>query len=290
MSKSLFKTTGSSISSFSTVVGITLVLILVGILIMVGLLGISVTTHYRSQVVLQIMLRDEAPADQVQDLTSKVQTSGYAAEVVFTTKEQAARMMEEELGEEFVGFLGYNPLPASIDLKLNPDFNQEEQLDSLVSQLEKHPATYEVVYQKDLLEQMNRNLSKWSIALVLIGALLMVIALVLIVNTIQLAIFSQRFLIKSMQLVGATRWFIQKPFLRRGLWYGLVSGIFALFVIFVSLYYFREEAADFIEVLLADNGLLYLIVGVLGVGLVLSWLATAYAVNRYLRTEAAKLY
>ena len=290
MSKSLFKTTGSSISSFSTVVGITLVLILVGILIMVGLLGISVTTHYRSQVVLQIMLRDEAPADQVQDLTSKVQTSGHAAEVVFTTKEQAARMMEEELGEEFVGFLGYNPLPASIDLKLNPDFNQEEQLDSLVSQLEKHPATYEVVYQKDLLEQMNRNLSKWSIALVLIGALLMVIALVLIVNTIQLAIFSQRFLIKSMQLVGATRWFIQKPFLRRGLWYGLVSGVFALFVIFVSLYYFREEAADFIEVLLADNGLLYLIVGVLGVGLVLSWLATAYAVNRYLRTEAAKLY
>ncbi|MFM7814407.1 MAG: cell division protein FtsX, partial [Flavobacteriales bacterium] len=194
------------------------------------------------------------------------------------------------LGEEFVGFLGYNPLPASIDLKLNPDFNQSEQLDGLVKQLQAHPATLEVVYQKDLLEQMNRNLSKWSIALVLIGALLMVIALVLIVNTIQLAIFSQRFLIKSMQLVGATRWFIQKPFLRRGLWFGLVSGIFALFVIFLSLYYFREEAADFIEVLLADNGLLYLILGVLGVGLILSWLATAYAVNRYLRTEAAKLY
>ncbi|MFM7730767.1 MAG: cell division protein FtsX [Flavobacteriales bacterium] len=290
MSKSLFKTTGSSISSFSTVVGITLVLILVGVLIMVGLLGISVTNHYRSQVVLQIMLRDEASASDVQDLTSKVQTGGYAAEVVFTTKEQAARMMEEELGEEFVGFLGYNPLPASIDLKLNPDFNQSEQLDGLVKQLQAHPATLEVVYQKDLLEQMNRNLSKWSIALVLIGALLMVIALVLIVNTIQLAIFSQRFLIKSMQLVGATRWFIQKPFLRRGLWFGLVSGIFALFVIFLSLYYFREEAADFIEVLLADNGLLYLILGVLGVGLILSWLATAYAVNRYLRTEAAKLY
>ncbi|MFM7814469.1 MAG: permease-like cell division protein FtsX, partial [Flavobacteriales bacterium] len=101
MSKSLFKTTGSSISSFSTVVGITLVLILVGVLIMVGLLGISVTNHYRSQVVLQIMLRDEASASDVQDLTSKVQTGGYAAEVVFTTKEQAARMMEEELGEEF---------------------------------------------------------------------------------------------------------------------------------------------------------------------------------------------
>ena len=290
MSISLFKTTGSSISSFSTVVGITLVLILVGVLIMVGLLGISVTNHYRSQVVLQIMLRDEASASDVQDLTSKVQTVGYAAEVVFTTKEQAARMMEEELGEEFVGFLGYNPLPASIDLKLNPDFNQSEQLDGLVKQLQAHPATFEVVYQKDLLEQMNRNLSKWSIALVLIGALLMVIALVLIVNTIQLAIFSQRFLIKSMQLVGATRWFIQKPFLRRGLWFGLVSGIFALFVIFLALYYFREEAADFIEVLLADNGLLYLILGVLGVGLILSWLATAYAVNRYLRTEAAKLY
>jgi cell division transport system permease protein len=124
----------------------------------------------------------------------------------------------------------------------------------------------------------------------IIGVLLLTIAVVLIVNTIQLAVFSQRFLIKSMQLVGATHWFIQKPFLRRGLWYGLVSSIFALAIIFGVLFYFKQELKDIIEILQDKNSLLFVIAGVITVGLTMSWIATAYAVNRFIRTEAAKLY
>ena len=214
MPKNLFKTSGSAISSFSTVVGITLVLIMVGLLLIVALLATSLSNHYRGQVVVQLMMKEGVAEEDIFQLKKRLDGEAFTAATKYTSSEEAAKSMQEELGEEFVEFLGYNPLPASIDISLNPSFNQQEGLQGAIAELEKNPIVHEVVYQEDLLQQMNNNLSKWSLGLVIIGALLLVIAVVLIVNTIQLAIFSQRFLIKSMQLVGATRWFIQKPFLK----------------------------------------------------------------------------
>ncbi len=290
MSNSFFKTSGSAISSFSTVVGITLVLILVGVLLIVSLLGISLRNHYRGQVVVQVLLKEDAPETDILRFKKKLEGQQYAAAVTYMSKEQASEMMQKELGEEFVDFLGYNPLPASLDIRVNPDFSEQEQLDTLVYDLQKDPLVQEVIYQQDMLRQMNANIAKWSIGLIIIGALLLTIAVVLIVNTIQLAIFSQRFLIKSMQLVGATGWFIQKPFLKRGLWYGFVSAIFALAVIFGIMYYFQNDLKEIIEILQKQQNFLILIGGVLLVGLTMSWLATAYAVRRFIRTEASKLY
>lgn len=291
MSKSLFKSNGSAISSFSTVIGITLVLILVGVLLIVALLGVSLTNHFRGQVVVQVMMKEDASEADVFQFKKRIDGENYTASSTYTSKEDAAMLMQKELGgEEFVDFLGYNPLPASIDIHLNPEFNQQEGLKSVVEELQQSPLVQEVIYQEDLLQQMNSNLSKWSLGLVIIGSLLLIIAVVLIVNTIQLAIFSQRFLIKSMQLVGATRWFIQKPFLKRGLWYGFISSVFALAILFGVLYYFREEMNDVIEILQEKQRLLVLIGGVFAIGLIMSWLATAYAVRRFLRTEASKLY
>jgi cell division transport system permease protein len=137
---------------------------------------------------------------------------------------------------------------------------------------------------------MNANLSKWSLGISLIGVVLLIIAIVLIVNTIQLAIFSQRFLIKSMQLVGATHWFIQKPFLRRGLWFGFLASLLALATIFMLLFAFRSDLQDMINILQEKQRLLALIGGVLLIGLFLSGIATAYAVNRFVRTDSDKLY
>jgi cell division transport system permease protein len=119
---------------------------------------------------------------------------------------------------------------------------------------------------------------------------LLIIAIVLIVNTIQLAIFSQRFLIKSMQLVGATHWFIQKPFLRRGIWFGFLASMLALATLFMLLYAFRADLQDMINILQEKQRLLALIGGVLIIGLFLSGIATVYAVNRFIRTDADKLY
>ncbi|MFM9984191.1 MAG: cell division protein FtsX [Flavobacteriales bacterium] len=290
MAKSLFKTTGSTISSISTVVGITFVLLLVGVLFMVFLLGNSLSDHYRGQVVVQLMLTDQATENEILSFKKRLEGEDYIASVSYTSKEKAAEIMEEELGEEFVDFLGYNPLPASLDIRLNAAAGREMKAESLVGEWKQNPLVRQVEYQKDLLQQLNTNLNKWTLALSIVGVLLLIIAIVLIVNTIELAVFSQRFLIKSMQLVGATHWFIQKPFLRRGLIYGFVSSLIALVLLFGFLYFVREELSYAIEVLKDQNRFLMLIGGVVAIGLIISWLATAFAVRRFIRIETSRLY
>ena len=290
MSRSPFKTSANTISSISTIIGITLVLVLVGTLLIVSLLGSAVTGHYRGQVVVQIMLAHDVEEQEIQLLKKRLEGEPYTSAATYLSKEEAAAMMQEELGEEFVDFLGYNPLPASIDIHVKPEFSDENKLAEIVKDLEKNTAINEVVFQHDLLRQMNANLSKWSLGISLIGIVLLIIAIVLIVNTIQLAIFSQRFLIKSMQLVGATHWFIQKPFLRRGLWFGFLASILALAILFMLLYAYRSDLQDMINILQERQRLLALIGGVLIIGLFLSGIATVYAVNRFIRTDASKLY
>jgi cell division transport system permease protein len=290
MGKSPFKTSANTISSISTVIGITLVLVLVGTLLIVALLGSSVTGHYRGQVVVQVMMADDVEESEIQHLKKQIEGEPFAAQVSYLSKEEAAGMMEEELGEEFVDFLGYNPLPASLDIHVKPEFSNEENIATVVAELEKNPAVNEVVFQHDLLRQMNANLSKWSLGISLVGVVLLIIAIVLIVNTIQLAIFSQRFIIKSMQLVGATHWFIQKPFMKRGLWFGFLASLLALMIIFILLYMFRGELQDVILILQEKQRLPVLMGGVMVIGLFLSGVATLYAVNRFIRTESSKLY
>ncbi len=290
MNRSPFKTSANTISSISTIIGITLVLVLVGTLLIVSLLGKSVTGHYRGQVVVQVMIADDVEEKDAQLLKKHIEGKAYTAEASYLSKEEAAALMQDELGEEFVDFLGYNPLPASIDIHIKPEFSDEDKLAEIVKELEKNTSVNEVVFQHDLLKQMNANLSKWSLGISLIGVVLLIIAIVLIVNTIQLAIFSQRFLIKSMQLVGATHWFIQKPFLSRGLWFGFLASLLALAVIFMLLFAFRSDLQDMINILQEKQRLLALIGGVLLIGLFLSGISTVYAVNRFIRTDSDKLY
>ena len=265
-------------------------MLLVGVLFMVFLLGNSLSDHYRGQVVVQLMLTDQATENEILSFKKRLEGEEFIASVSYTSKEKAAEIMEEELGEEFVDFLGYNPLPASLDIRLNAAAGREMKAESLVGEWKQNPLVRQVEYQKDLLQQLNTNLNKWTLALSIVGVLLLVIAIVLIVNTIELAVFSQRFLIKSMQLVGATHWFIQKPFLRRGLIYGFVSSLIALVLLFGFLYFVREELGYAIEVLKDQNRFLMLIGGVVAIGLIISWLATAFAVRRFIRIETSRLY
>ena len=285
-----FRAGGNTVSSVSTVVGITLVLVMVSVIVIVTQLGVALTDHYKGQAVIQLMLDTEISDEAVKKINTALRNEPFAAEVNYTSKEEAARIMQEELGEDFIGFLGYNPLPSSIDLKLHNEYNTTEGVADIVQKLEKLSGVNEIVYQKDLLEQMNSNLKKWRAGLMIIGLLLLAIAIVLIVNTIQLAIFSQRFLIKSMQLVGATHWFIQRPFMRRGLWYGFISGLLSLVVTFLLMLAFRDDMSDIIRILSEHNRLLILVFTVMSIGLLLSWIATVYAVRKFLYADAGKLY
>lgn len=290
MSRSLFKTGGSTISSFSTVVGITLVLTMVGILFIFLLVANAVTEHFKEQLTVQLFIKEGAAEEEILIFKKEIEGKSFAGEVSYTSAQQAAQVMQQELGEEFVDFLGYNPLPASIDIKVNPNFSALDSLESMISEIDQNSMVSETVYQKGLLQQVNENIGKWGLGLLVVGVLFLIIAVVLIVNTIELAIFSQRFIIKSMQLVGATHWFIQKPFLKRGLWFGFISSILALTLLSGILFYLREPLRDVVEILVQDYRFIILLVGIMVTGLAVSWLATAYAVRRFVRLSQSELY
>lgn len=290
MSRSLFKTGGSTISSFSTVVGITLVLTMVGILFIFLLVANAVTEHFKEQLTVQLFLKEGAAEEEILIFKKEIEGKSFAGEVSYTSAQQAAQAMQQELGEEFIDFLGYNPLPASIDIKVNPSFSALDSLETMISEIDQNSMVSETVYQKGLLQQVNENIGKWGLGLLVVGILFLIIAVVLIVNTIELAIFSQRFIIKSMQLVGATHWFIQKPFLKRGLWFGFISSILALTLLSGILFYLREPLRDVVEILVQDYRFLILLGGIVVTGLAVSWLATAYAVRRFVRLSQSDLY
>jgi cell division transport system permease protein len=290
MSRSLFKTGGSTISSFSTVVGITLVLTMVGILFIFLLVANAVTEHFKEQLTVQLFLKEGATEEEILIFKKEIEGKSFAGDVSYTSAQQAAQVMQQELGEEFVDFLGYNPLPASIDIKVNPSFSALDSLETMIADIDQNSMVNETVYQKGLLQQVNENIGKWGLGLLVVGILFLIIAVVLIVNTIELAIFSQRFIIKSMQLVGATHWFIQKPFLKRGLWFGFISSILALTLLSAILFYLREPLRDVVEILIQGYRFFILLGGIVITGLAVSWLATAYAVRRFVRLSQSDLY
>ncbi len=263
---------------------------MVGLLLIFLLVANSVTRHFREQLTVQLFIKEGVPEDQILFFKKEIESKDYSGEVNYVSAEQAAQIMQEQIGEEFVDFLGYNPLLASIDIKIDPEYAALDSLESKIADISTNSIVDSVEYQKDLLQKVNENIGKWGLGLLVIGVLFLIIAVVLIVNTIELAIFSQRFIIKSMQLVGATHWFIQKPFLKKGLYFGLLGSIFALAILSGTLLYLREPLADVIDILSADNRFLYLLFAVPLTGLFVSWLATAYAVRRFVKLQQSDLY
>ncbi|MEY3398415.1 MAG: hypothetical protein RL220_1009, partial [Bacteroidota bacterium] len=228
MTRPVFKTSGSTISSVSTVIGITLVLVMLGAFTMFLLIANSLSSHIRGQHRVNIFLSDQAPEADIQRLKQQLQAEPFAQEVTYISREEAARLAQEEIGQDFIEVLGYNPVPASLQLKVHPDFSDIAKLEESLEPIKSDPNVDEVAYQKSLMQKINENTARIGLGLLILGVLLLIIAVVLINSTIELAIFSQRFIIKSMQLVGATSWFIQKPFLRRALGFGVVSSILAM--------------------------------------------------------------
>lgn len=263
---------------------------MVGALFIFVLVANAVTNHFRQQITVQVFFKEDVSEQEALQFKKQLEGKENTAGIIYTSREDAAQSYKDEIGEDFVNFLGYNPLLASLDLTVKSGHSSNDKMEELVRDIEQSELVHEVVYQKGLLQNVNENMGKWGLGLLIIGILFLIIAVVLIVNTIELAIFSQRFLIKSMQLVGATHWFIQKPFLKKGLWFGFVSSVFALGIIFGLLFYFRNDLSDVIEILKQNHRLIMLIAGVVVTGLLISWIATAFAVRRFVRLEQSKLY
>jgi cell division transport system permease protein len=273
----------------STVFGISMVLLMVGLLGLILVHANNLSRYVKENIVLNIFVDEAAHEADVRQLQTQLDANPAVKQAIYVSKELAARNLQKDLGEDFVKFLGYNPLSQSLDVYLNADYANNAEITKLKAQLLKNPLVKEVKYQQSLVDQMNQNLTAISLVILAFASIFVVVSVALINNTIRLAIYSQRFLIKSMQLVGATKNFIRKPFILYGLWHGILGGLIAIIILIGTLYLANLEIPDL--VILQNNfefGIVFLLV--LGLGIFISGLSTYLAVNKFLRLKIYDLY
>jgi len=276
-------------SYITSIISITLVLFMLGLLGMIILHGKKLSDYVRENISISVMLKENSSDELVQNYMKRLQKTSYVKQATFITREQAAKELANELGEDFVQFLGYNPLPASIDLQLKAGYANTDSIARIEKQLLTSNLVKEVVYQKTLIDQVNENIRKISLVILSFSLILLVISVILINNTIKLSIYSRRFLIRSMQLIGATETFIRLPFIKRSIMHGIIAAIIAILLLIGSLFLAQQRIPE-IAALQDTTQFAFFFAGVLILGVLLSALSTWVAVNKFLRMKIDSLY
>lgn len=276
-------------SYFSVVLSISLVLFLLGILGILVLNAKTISDNFKEQVVLTIYLNEDAKQVEIDQLQTSLVMSEYVKTSQYVSKEDAANAMKAEYGEDFLDDIGYNPLQNSIDVNLKADYVSEQRLDSISEVTAAKKFVGEVRYDKDLVSLMNSNVKRISLWVLIISAVFTLIAVLLINSSIRLSVYAKRFTIKTMQMVGATKKFIRRPFIRRNIKLGLLGGVVALAGMAAVFYYVNKT---FPELNLLSNKIMIggLFAGVLALGVFISWLSTYFATQRFLNLNTDQLY
>lgn len=276
-------------SSITTVVSLSLVLFMLGLLGIIILNTNKLSDNLKENIGIQIILNETAKEADIQHLTKMLDISDYVKSTEFITKEDAAKRLQEDLGEDFIDFLGYNPLLPSINVHVKAAYANTDSLSMIEKELIESKLVKEVVYQKSLVSMINENVKKISLVILIFSALLMTIALALINNTIRLSIYSKRFIIKTMQLVGATQGFVRRPFVLKGIKHGIYGATIAILMLIGVLYFAQKQLPELAE--LQDEKMLVTLFGlVIVLGIIISWISTSLAVRKYLRLKADDLY
>lgn len=276
-------------SRLTSIISIALVLFLMGLIMLMGLLGNQLSVYVKENLSFSIVLKDNLKETDIKKMQNKLDALPYIKSTTYISKEQAAKELEEELGENPETFLGFNPLQASIEVKLHADYANPDSLRHIEQQIKRYTTVDELLYRKDMMEMVHNNMQRLGMILLALAAVLTLISFVLIGNTIRLLIYSKRFLIHTMQLVGATAGFIRAPFIRYNIVSGLIAAFLAIMLLTGALYYLQNELDGFIQ-LLDIHTLLIVDGAVLLLGILLSTLATIFAVNKYLRMKVDQLY
>ncbi len=273
----------------STVISIALVLLMTGLLGLILIHAKNLSNYVKENIVLNIIVNEGSKEVDIIALQKSLENDPNVLKSQYVSKELAARNLTNDLGEDFVDFLGYNPLLSSIDVYLNAEYANNANIQTFSNQLSKNPLVKEVIYQKSLVDMVNQNIRLIGIVILAFAVTLLVIAVALINNTISLAIYSQRFLIKSMQLVGATKGFIRKPFVTYGIIHGMLAGLIAIILLLAALYLAQQQIP---ELVILRNWFEFsmVFIAVIGIGVLISGLSTYFAVNKYLRQKIYDLY
>lgn len=276
-------------ATVTTTVSISLVLILLGLTVLTAFMGKEIGKFMKENLGLTVELPDNMSEASITKLQKQLDESPFVKSARFVSKEEIKQQLIEDLGRDPEEILGYNPLYNSFDIKLNTEYANPDSLKLIEKNLKSKNLIKNFIYSEDDLEMVNQNLSRIGTTALVIAIILMFISFTLIRNTIRLNIYSKRFLINTMQLVGATNAFIRKPFVIRTVVCGIFAAVFANIAITGVIYYFTREYPELISILKTENLLiLYLIVLLLGISL--TWFATVSAVNRYLKMETNNLY
>ena len=276
-------------SHLISVISISLVLFLLGLILIVGFLGNELSRYVKENITMSVVLTEDLPDAKINAIRTELEHQPYVKSVEFISKEQALQEMQQELGENPEFFLGFNPFHASIEVKLNSEYAHPDSLPLIEKRIAAQASVTEVQYRKDMMQTVNQNIRRIGFILILFFLVFIIISFVLINNTVRLLIYSKRFLIYTMRLVGAKSAFIRKPFIRHNMISGFISGLLAIILLIGSLYYVSNEIMN-LEDILKTKTMLLIYGIVLASGIFLSIIAAFFAVNKYLRLTHRKLF
>ena len=276
-------------SYFSVILSIGLVLFLLGILGLLVLNTKKMADHFKEQIAISVFLKDNAKQVEVHQLQKSLVMADYTKSATYVSKEEAAEQHSEEIGENFMDFLGYNPLKNSIDVKLKADFVTTDQIREIAADIAAKSYVEEVSYDQPLIALLTDNVKKISFWILVASSIFTFIAVLLINSSIRLSIYSKRFIIKTMQMVGATKMFIRRPFIWTNIKLGMMGALLATIALGVVFYYIDKNFPElnlFQDVLV----LVILLVGVFVLGIVISLVSTYFATQRFLNLRTDDLY
>ena len=276
-------------TTLTTIVGMTLTLVLIGLLSVVAMLGSRWEKQLRQEVRIQVYFQRDLDPTVLKSALTAVETDEAVEDARYLDPQIEAEKLEETLGEDFIDFLGYVPLPPAMDLKVRSNYGTSEMLPLLAKRLDDVAGVSEVVWQNNLLSKIENTIRRLFYPLLALSAICFFIALALMNNTVRLTVFARRFLIKNMQLVGAKPSFIRRPFIKQGLLLGISSGFLSLAIIMGGLTLLKSYSPE------ASISLTLEFIALMGAGLttiggLLGVISTTLAVNRYLRLDLGRLH
>ena len=265
------------------------------VLFVLGILGFLIvnanqlSNHVKENIGFSVMIKEGVKDVDIMQLQKIIDSKPYSLETDWISKETAAKELQEQLGEDFIAFLGYNPLLESIDIKLKASYANSDSLTNLQQQLSKNELVHEVFYQKDLVEKINDNVQKMSVFLLSFCFLLFIISFTLINNTIRLSVYAKRFLIRTMKLVGATNKFIKEPFLTDSIYNGIYSSLLAICMLIGVFQLLQNDMPDFLNI--NDfKSISIIFASIFVAGILFTWLSTFFALRKYLKIKESEIY
>lgn len=273
----------------TTVVSISLVLFMLGLMALMAYHARKLSDFVKENIGFTVIIKENVDERQILEFKSDLDNKSFVKSTTYISREEAAKKMIVELGEDFVGFIGYNPLPPTIIIHIVAAYTTDGNLQLIEKEIRKSDLVKDVDYQKSMVSLINNNIAKISYGILAFAALLLIISVILIYNTIRLAVYSKRMLIKSMLLVGATQSFIRKPFIITGIWQGVLGGIIACVLLVAVLVFIRQKLPEL--AVIQDSWFVgVLFAGEIVFGVFLTWFSNFFAVKKYLNINSDELY